>query len=27
VRWFVEGQLLIDRGVVRHVGGAAQLLA
>lgn len=26
VRWFVEGQLRIDRGAVRHAGGAAQLL-
>ncbi len=27
VRWFVEGQLRIERGVVRHVGGEPQLLA
>ena len=26
VRWFVEGQLRLDRGIVSHVGGAAQLL-
>jgi phosphoribosylglycinamide formyltransferase-1 len=24
VRWFVQGQLRIERGVVRHAGGAAQ---
>jgi phosphoribosylglycinamide formyltransferase 1 len=27
VRWFVEGLLRIERGVVRHVGGESQLLA
>jgi phosphoribosylglycinamide formyltransferase 1 len=27
VRWFVEGQLRIDRGVVRHACGESQLLA
>ncbi|MDZ5461307.1 phosphoribosylglycinamide formyltransferase [Azohydromonas lata] len=26
VRWFVEGQLVVDGGLVRHAGGAAQLL-
>jgi phosphoribosylglycinamide formyltransferase-1 len=26
VRWFVEGQLVINGGVVRHTGGAVQLL-
>jgi len=26
VRWFVEGQLVLDGGVVRHRGGASQLL-
>ena len=26
VRWFVEGQLRLDQGIVSHVGGAAQLL-
>ena len=26
VRWFVEDQLRLDRGIVSHVGGAAQLL-
>ena len=26
VRWFVEGKLRLDRGIVSHVGGAAQLL-
>jgi phosphoribosylglycinamide formyltransferase-1 len=26
VRWFVEGQLHIERGVVRHAGGEPQLL-
>jgi phosphoribosylglycinamide formyltransferase-1 len=26
VRWFVEGQLVINDGVVRHAGGAVQLL-
>jgi phosphoribosylglycinamide formyltransferase-1 len=26
VRWFVEGQLVINGGVVRHSGGAVQLL-
>ena len=26
VRWFVEGQLRVARGVVTHTGGAAQLL-
>ncbi|WP_157271827.1 phosphoribosylglycinamide formyltransferase [Azohydromonas aeria] len=26
VRWFVEGQLRVEGGVVHHVGGAAQLL-
>jgi len=26
VRWFVEGQLHIERGVVRHAGGESQLL-
>lgn len=25
VRWFVEGELRVDRGVVRHARGAAQL--
>jgi phosphoribosylglycinamide formyltransferase-1 len=27
LRWFVEGQLRCERGVVRHVGGQAQLMA
>ena len=27
VRWFVEGQLRIDNGIVWHTGGAPQLLA
>ena len=27
VRWFVEGQLRVERGVVRHAGGEPQLLA
>jgi phosphoribosylglycinamide formyltransferase 1 len=27
VRWFVEGQLRIEQGVVRHTAGASQLLA
>lgn len=27
VRWFVQGQLRIERGVVRHLGGESQLLA
>ncbi|MFY9512170.1 MAG: phosphoribosylglycinamide formyltransferase [Rubrivivax sp.] len=26
VRWFVEGQLQLDGGLVRHAGGASQLL-
>jgi phosphoribosylglycinamide formyltransferase 1 len=26
VRWFVEGQLRFDQGIVSHAGGAAQLL-
>jgi phosphoribosylglycinamide formyltransferase 1 len=26
VRWFVEGQLRLARGLVTHIGGAAQLL-
>ena len=26
VRWFVSGQLQVDRGVVRHAGGESQLL-
>ncbi|MES2716541.1 MAG: phosphoribosylglycinamide formyltransferase [Pseudomonadota bacterium] len=26
VRWFVEGALRLDRGVVHHTGGASQLL-
>jgi phosphoribosylglycinamide formyltransferase-1 len=26
VRWFVEGQLQIDAGIVRHREGASQLL-
>ena len=26
LRWFVDGQLRLDRGVVRHADGAAQLL-
>jgi phosphoribosylglycinamide formyltransferase 1 len=26
VRWFVEGQLVLEDGVVRHRGGASQLL-
>jgi len=26
VRWFVEGQLRLDRGIVSHVGGTAQLI-
>jgi phosphoribosylglycinamide formyltransferase-1 len=26
VRWFVEGQLRLDQGIVSHVGGTAQLL-
>lgn len=26
VRWFVEGQLRLSDGIVRHAGGAAQLL-
>jgi phosphoribosylglycinamide formyltransferase-1 len=25
VRWFVEGQLHLEHGVVRHAGGASQL--
>jgi phosphoribosylglycinamide formyltransferase-1 len=27
VRWFVEGRLQVERGVVRHRGGEPQLLA
>ena len=27
LRWFVEGQLRIEQGVVRHAGGEPQLLA
>jgi phosphoribosylglycinamide formyltransferase-1 len=27
VRWFVQGQLQVERGVVRHLGGEPQLLA
>jgi len=27
VRWFVEGKLRIERGIVRHVDGESQLLA
>jgi phosphoribosylglycinamide formyltransferase-1 len=26
VRWFVEGQLRIEEGIVRHTGGASQVL-
>jgi len=26
VRWFVEGRLRLDQGIVRHADGAAQLL-
>jgi phosphoribosylglycinamide formyltransferase 1 len=26
VQWFVRGELRIERGVVRHIGGASQLL-
>ena len=26
VRWFVEGRLRLDRGIVSHVGGTAQLI-
>jgi hypothetical protein len=26
LRWFVEGQLRLERGIVTHVGGAPQLL-
>jgi phosphoribosylglycinamide formyltransferase-1 len=26
VRWFVEGQLRLDQGIVSHVGGTAQLM-
>lgn len=26
VRWFVEGRLVVEGGVVRHTGGASQLL-
>ena len=26
VRWFVEGKLRVERGVVTHTEGAAQLL-
>jgi phosphoribosylglycinamide formyltransferase 1 len=26
LRWFVQGQLWLNEGIVRHVGGAAQLL-
>jgi len=27
VRWFVEGRLRIEGGVVTHIGGASQVLA
>jgi phosphoribosylglycinamide formyltransferase-1 len=27
VRWFVEGHLILEHGVVRHDGGASQLFS